>query len=64
MRVVVDAFGGDNAPFEIVKGAALASNKFEIDITCLLYKRRTCCILAREYRQALRYIPACFYPPS
>ena len=24
MRVVVDAFGGDNAPLEIVKGAALA----------------------------------------
>ena len=25
MRVVVDAFGGDNAPLEIVKGAAAAS---------------------------------------
>ena len=24
MRVVIDAFGGDNAPLEIVKGAALA----------------------------------------
>ena len=25
MRVVVDAFGGDNAPLEIIKGAAIAS---------------------------------------
>lgn len=33
MRVVVDAYGGDNAPLEIVKGAALASNEFNVDIT-------------------------------
>ena len=33
MRVVIDAFGGDNAPAEIVKGAALASNELNVDIT-------------------------------
>ncbi len=33
MRIVVDAFGGDNAPFEIVKGAAEASNQFKAEIT-------------------------------
>lgn len=33
MRVVVDAFGGDNAPLEIVKGAALASKELGVDIT-------------------------------
>ena len=33
MRVVVDAFGGDNAPLEIVKGAALASNEGKVEIT-------------------------------
>ncbi len=33
MRVVIDAFGGDNAPVEIIKGAALASNELNIDIT-------------------------------
>ena len=33
MRIVVDAFGGDNAPLEIVKGAALASNELQVDIT-------------------------------
>ncbi len=33
MRIVVDAFGGDNAPLEIVKGAAIASNEFGVDIT-------------------------------
>lgn len=24
MRIIVDAFGGDNAPLEVIKGAALA----------------------------------------
>ncbi len=33
MRVVIDAFGGDNAPLEIVKGASLASNELGVDIT-------------------------------
>ena len=33
MRIVVDAFGGDNAPYEIVKGAAIASNEFNAEIT-------------------------------
>ncbi len=33
MRVVIDAFGGDNAPLEIVKGACLAANEFSVDIT-------------------------------
>ncbi len=33
MRVVVDAFGGDNAPLEIVKGAAIASKEYGVDIT-------------------------------
>ncbi len=33
MRVVVDAFGGDNAPLEIVKGASLASNEYSAEIT-------------------------------
>lgn len=33
MRIVVDAFGGDNAPLEIVKGASDASMQFETEIT-------------------------------
>lgn len=33
MRVVLDAYGGDNAPLEIVKGAALASQELGVDIT-------------------------------
>ncbi len=33
MRIVVDAYGGDNAPLEIVKGAALASKEINVDIT-------------------------------
>ena len=33
MRIVVDAFGGDNAPLEIIKGAAQASTEFKAEIT-------------------------------
>ena len=33
MRVVVDAYGGDNAPLEIVKGAAAASKEYNAKIT-------------------------------
>lgn len=33
MRIVVDAFGGDNAPFEIIKGASLASQEYNCEIT-------------------------------
>lgn len=33
MRVVVDAFGGDNAPTEIIKGASLASLEYNTEIT-------------------------------
>lgn len=33
MRIVIDAYGGDNAPLEIVKGASLASNEYGCEIT-------------------------------
>lgn len=33
MRVVIDAFGGDNAPLEIVKGASSASLDYSCEIT-------------------------------
>lgn len=33
MRIAVDAFGGDNAPLEIIKGACQASNEYGVDIT-------------------------------
>ncbi len=33
MRIVVDAFGGDNAPLEIVRGASDASVQFNTEIT-------------------------------
>ena len=32
MKIIVDAFGGDNAPLEILKGAALAVTKYDCDI--------------------------------
>lgn len=33
MRIVVDAYGGDNAPLEIIKGASLASKEYNLEIT-------------------------------
>lgn len=33
MNIVLDAFGGDNAPLEIIKGAVDARKDFEVDIT-------------------------------
>ncbi len=32
MRIIVDAMGGDNAPFEIVKGAYAASLEYDVEI--------------------------------
>ena len=32
MKIIVDAFGGDNAPLEIIKGAMLAVDEYDIDI--------------------------------
>lgn len=31
MKIIIDAFGGDNAPLEIIKGAMLAVDEFDID---------------------------------
>ena len=32
MKIILDAFGGDNAPLEIIKGAALSIEEFGIDV--------------------------------
>ena len=32
MKIIVDAFGGDNAPLEIIKGCELAVQEYDIDI--------------------------------
>ena len=32
MKIIVDAFGGDNAPLEIIKGAMLAAQEYNVDI--------------------------------
>lgn len=33
MNIVIDAFGGDNAPLEVIKGSIKANNDFEVQIT-------------------------------
>lgn len=32
MKIIVDAFGGDNAPLEIIKGSLLAVDEYDIDV--------------------------------
>ena len=32
MKIVVDAFGGDNAPLEIIKGCRMAVDEYNYDI--------------------------------
>jgi len=32
MKIIVDAFGGDNAPLEIIKGSAQAAKQYNLDI--------------------------------
>lgn len=39
MVILVDAMGGDNAPFEIIKGCKLALNEFDIEKILLLGKK-------------------------
>ena len=48
MRIAVDAFGGDNAPLEIIKGAALASREYSVDITLTGNEKTIREIIARE----------------
>ena len=33
MNIVIDAFGGDNAPLEVIKGSIEAHNDFKVDVT-------------------------------
>ncbi len=33
MNIIIDAFGGDNAPLEIIKGSIDAKNEYGVDIT-------------------------------
>lgn len=47
MRIIIDAMSGDNAPFEIVKGALEASKEFDCDIV-LSGNRRVICDIAAE----------------
>ena len=32
MKIIVDAFGGDNAPLEILKGCQMAVEEYGVDI--------------------------------
>lgn len=70
MKIIVDAFGGDNAPLEILKGALLAKEAFGVDI--LLCGSKTgleaCAtennidISGMEIKDAEGFIPVCEDP--
>lgn len=55
MRVIVDAFGGDNAPLEIIRGAAMAVETLGVDIT-LTGKEETIRAVAAENAISLEKI--------
>ncbi|MDE6723559.1 MAG: phosphate acyltransferase PlsX, partial [Eubacterium sp.] len=40
MKIIVDAFGGDHAPLEIIKGAMLAVEEYNVDILLVGNKER------------------------
>lgn len=53
MKIIVDAFGGDNAPLEILKGCEMAVDKYDIDIL-LTGDEAVIRRLAREQEISLR----------
>lgn len=52
MRIIVDVFGGDNAPLEILRGAALAVETYGVDIT-LVGKEEIIKAVAQEHAVSL-----------
>lgn len=48
MKIIIDAMGGDNAPSEIVKGAALASRKYQSQLVLVGDKAKIEAILKNE----------------
>ena len=53
MRIAVDAMGGDHAPAEIVKGAALAAQEYGIDISLVGLPREVHPLLDKQPRLQL-----------
>lgn len=47
MKIIVDAFGGDNAPLEVIKGSAMAVKELDVDII-LVGKEETIKKVAKE----------------
>lgn len=45
MKIIIDAFGGDNAPLAPLQGARLAAGKFDLDIIAVgdIDKMKECC---------------------
>ena len=37
MRIIVDVFGGDHAPIEILKGCAMSVQEYGVDILSLIH---------------------------
>ena len=55
MKIIVDAFGGDNAPLEMIKGAKMAQQEYGVQVRtgqhCSVCKgKRTGYLGHRDYR--------------
>ncbi|MDD3230584.1 MAG: phosphate--acyl-ACP acyltransferase, partial [Oscillospiraceae bacterium] len=55
MKIIVDAFGGDNAPLEILKGCAMAVEQLEVEIL-LTGKKETILKVAKENNISLEHM--------
>ncbi|HCM23458.1 MAG TPA: phosphate acyltransferase PlsX [Ruminococcaceae bacterium] len=55
MKIIVDAFGGDNAPLEILKGCAKAVQQLEIEIL-LTGRKKTIVQIAKENNISLEHM--------
>lgn len=42
MKILVDGFGGDNAPYEVIKGCRMAADEYGVDITISGDKEKLC----------------------
>ena len=61
MKIIVDAFGGDNAPLEIIKGCAQAVSEFGIQII-LTGSEKTITEVAKLPFLRVTVLPSAFVP--
>ena len=58
MNIVIDAFGGDNAPLEVIKGSIDAQKDFGVDVTLVgdEEKIKKCAQENKKRKRRLRFV--------